>query len=222
MKAEDMMHRKIAIVGRRTETENYVNYVRAAGATPVVTLSMGELIHCHGLILPGGGDITPAFFGERNHGSRNINTELDIVQFQALEFCMKHKLPVLGICKGMQIINVGLGGSLIQDLPTSHLHRYENGDKYHASVTRAGSLLHRLYGDSPLVNSAHHQGIHRIGRGLSAIQWCPEDGCIEAICHNSLPILGVQWHPERISSEQAGISGSKILSWFASYLPGKP
>lgn len=210
---------RIAIVGKKTETNNYVKYVKSIGAEPVVTFSMGDVVHCGGLILPGGGDITPAFYGEKNHGSRNINTELDILQLQALDLCIRESIPVLGICKGLQIINVGFGGSLIQDLPTASIHRYEDGDKYHSTVTLKDSILHKLYGESPVVNSAHHQAIKELGSGLSAIQWCPDDNCIEAIVHTRLPILGVQWHPERIDEKRAMISGQKLLTYFVSLIP---
>lgn len=210
---------RIAIVGKKTETNNYVKYVKSIGAEPVVTFSMGDVVHCGGLILPGGGDITPAFYGEKNHGSRNINTELDILQLQALDLCIRESIPVLGICKGLQIINVGFGGSLIQDLPTASIHRYEDGDKYHSTVTLEDSILHKLYGESPVVNSAHHQAIKELGSGLSAIQWCPDDNCIEAIVHTRLPILGVQWHPERIDEKRAMISGQKLLTYFVSLIP---
>lgn len=209
---------RIAIAGKKAETGNYVNYVKSIGADPVVTLSMGDIVHCDGLILPGGGDITPAFFGEKNHGSRNIDTELDILQLQALDLCIKESIPILGICKGMQIINVGFGGSLIQDLPTAETHRYDGGDKYHASVTLEDSILYRLYGRYPIINSAHHQSIKELGSGLIAIQWCPDDNCIEAITHTKLPILGVQWHPERIDEKKAMLSGEKILTYFASLI----
>lgn len=207
---------KIAIAGKRTETENYVNYIESIGAESIVTLSCGEILQCSGLLLPGGGDITPAFFGERNHGSRQIDTELDILQLQALELCIRSRLPVLGICKGLQLLNVGLGGSLIQNLPCAGLHRYMGRDQYHTSVTAEGSVLHTLYGAAPLINSAHHQGIGALGSGLVAVQWCPDDRCIEAAVHKVLPLIGVQWHPERIDEGKAKLSGKCLLEYFAS------
>ena len=211
---------KIAIVGRAADTGNYVKYVRAASLEPVVTLSMGETAGCDGLILPGGGDITPAFFGERNDGSRNIDTELDILQLQALELAIRESMPVLGICKGMQIINVGLGGTLIQDLPPDACarHRYEEGDKYHTSVIEKDSWLGKLYGEKAIINSAHHQAVKRLGDGLRAVQWCPMDHCIEALGHETLPVIGVQWHPERIGRTRATLSGGPLLSYFVSLI----
>lgn len=207
---------KVAIAGRKPDTGNYVKYVNAQGYEALVTLELREIDCCDGLILPGGGDITPAFFGEQNRGSRNIDTELDILQLQALDLCVKNRIPVLGICKGIQIINVGLGGTLYQDMPTAERHQYDGCDKYHNSIAAKDSWIYKLYGERFTVNSAHHQAIKKLGDGLVAVQYCPEDECIEAIIHKELPILGVQWHPERIDSRSAGICGEKILNYFIS------
>lgn len=211
---------KIAIVGRAADTGNYARYVASASAEPIVTLSMGEVACCHGLLLPGGGDITPAFFGEKNDGSRNIDTELDILQLQAAELAMRKSMPVFGICKGMQIINVSLGGTLVQNLPPAScsIHRYEEGDKHHDSVIDKSSFLGRLYGEKAIINSAHHQAVKRLGEGLCAIQWCPGDQCVEALTHKTLPVFGVQWHPERIQETRTKLSGAPLLSYFASLI----
>ena len=207
---------KIAIIGRKPDTVNYVRYTEKAGHTPLVTLNADEAAGCDCVILPGGGDITPAFFGEQNRGSRNIDTELDILQLQTLDICVREQIPTLGICKGIQIINVGLGGTLYQDMPTAPRHRYEGSDQYHDTVIEKGSWLHGLYGDSAIVNSAHHQSIKNLGEGLKTVQYCPEDNCIEAVSHNKLPILGVQWHPERIDSRKTKIAGEKVLAYLVS------
>ena len=211
---------RIAILGRKADTVNYVRYVQSLGAVPSVTLSAGEAACCDALILPGGGDITPAFFGENNHGSRNIDTELDILQLQALDLAVRRKMPVLGICKGLQIINVYFGGTIIQDMVSSAVerHAYNQGDKYHASVITEDSWLYRLYDREIIINSAHHQGIKKLGDGLAAAQYCPEDGCIEAAAHQSLPLIGVQWHPERIDEQKTGIKGQKVLAYFFSLI----
>lgn len=211
---------KIAILGRNADLGNYVNYIKSASLEPIPTLDPGKAAHCDGLLLPGGGDITPAFFGEKNNGSRNMDTELDILQLQAFELALRGSMPVLGICKGMQVINVGLGGTLVQDMPPAscEIHRYEDGDKYHSSVIEEGSCLHTLYGAEAVINSAHHQSVKRLGKGLRAIQWCPQDRCVEALVHGMLPVIGVQWHPERLRKSETALSGDPLLSYFVSLI----
>jgi len=207
---------RIGIIGRTKDTKNYEKYFAGIPAEPLTTLSLGTLPSFDWVVLPGGGDITPAFFGERDYGSRNIDTELDILQFQALDYCIKHKVPVMGICKGMQVINVAFGGTIHQDLPTASIHQYMGADQYHASKVVKGTFLHDLYGEDVIINSAHHQGLKSLGKNLCVIQWCPEDRCVEGIAHTSLPILGLQWHPERLQKDKTTITGDPLLSYFAS------
>ena len=95
---------KIAVLGRKEASANYEKFILRVCAEPVVSLYPADLTDCEALILPGGGDITPAFFGERNSGSLNIDTELDILQIQALDLFLEKNKPILGICKGMQLI----------------------------------------------------------------------------------------------------------------------
>lgn len=213
---------KIAIAGKKASAANYVRFIKSCGMEPFITLNSGELSECDALLLPGGGDITPAFFGERNRASRNIDTELDILQLQAFDLFLRHQKPILGICKGMQIINVGLGGTVIQDLPTADLHKYNDGDQYHATVIEKGTWLHHLYGEQMIVNSAHHQAIGRTGSGLQIIQYCPSDLCPEAIAHKDLPILGVQWHPERLDSDRTNLSGEAVLAYLTAMTAKQP
>lgn len=199
----------IAIAGRMKDTGNYEKALQKLGIPCVTTLSTGEFQTLDGLILPGGGDITPSFFGEKNTASRNIDTELDILQLQALESFIRRKKPVLGICKGIQLINICLGGDIWQDLNTAANHRYKNSDQFHTSSIAPGNPLYTLYGPKLEINSAHHQGLRRLAPELEAIQWA-DDGVIEGIRHKSLPILGVQWHPERLSN------GGLLFSYFVS------
>ena len=209
---------KVGIIGRKKDTGNYEAFLDRHQVPYLTSLSVCDLSACQGLIFPGGGDITPAFFGEKDRGSRSIDTELDILQLQALEYGIQRRIPVLGICKGMQIVNVGLGGSIIQDLPTADYHRYLGTDQYHEARNLPGSFLHRLYGETMVVNSAHHQGLGRLGKGLQVVSRCPSDQCIEGICHESLPILGVQWHPERLDPAKTKATGTVLLSYFLSLL----
>lgn len=204
---------RVAIVGKSKDTGNYENALRDAGAFCLTTMDLGRLADFDGLLLPGGGDITPAFFGQKNQGSRNIDIELDITQLQALDLFVKRKCPVLGICKGMQIINVFFGGTINQHIKESDRHAWDNGDKIHPTNALPDSYLARLYGEHFSTNSAHHQALATLGRDLKIIQTA-DDHIIEGIVHNSLPIIGVQWHPERVPAHV--IDGGRIFSYFLS------
>ena len=138
----------------------------------------------------------PAFFGEENRGSVNIDPALDQAQLAVLDAFLHLNKPVLGICRGMQLLNVYFGGTILQDLPTSQIHAWDGEDRTHEVRCASGSCLHALYGPSCLVNSAHHQGLGRIGSNLKVTQRAP-DGVVEAVEHAKKPVLGVQWHPER-------------------------
>lgn len=203
----------VGIVGRKKDTGNYEAFLDRHKVPYMTSLSISDLAACESLIFPGG-DITPAFFGERDRGSRSIDTELDILQLQALEYGIQRRIPILGICKGMQLINVGLGGSIIQDLPCADCHRYLDADQYHEVHNLPGSFLHHLYGEIMVVNSAHHQGLGKLGRGVQVVSRCPLDQCVEGICHKYLPVIGVQWHPERLDPARTEARGTALLSYF--------
>ena len=136
---------KLVILGRKSKTGNYEAFFRALPAQIVTTLVPGEVISCDALILPGGGDITPAFFGEKNKGSRTVDTELDILQFQALDIAIAAGIPVIGICKGMQVINVAFGGTIIQDMPEDCLHSSPSGDVFHDTIMVDDSHLFKYF-----------------------------------------------------------------------------
>ncbi len=203
----------IAIVGRAGDVHNYENALRRLQIPFVTTLNTEEAAQASHLLLPGGGDITPAFFGQQNHGSRGIDTELDILQIQALSLFMEQKKPVLGICKGLQIINVHLGGTITQDIDTAKTHEWAGQDKYHyvyhSGLSRT-DFFYQLYGSGTKVNSAHHQAADRLGQDLSVV--CRAgDNIIEGIMHTKLPIIAVQWHPERILDD----GGEELIKYFA-------
>ena len=209
---------KIAISGRWEDAENYINFLRLMPAESVVSLDTADFTDCDALLLPGGGDITPAFFGAKNSGSKNIDTELDILQIQAFHQFFDENKPILGICKGMQLINTALGGNLIQHLNSFPVHSSGSGDLYHPTQILENSCLYQLYGKYALVNSSHHQAVNRLGKGLSPIQWCTIDGCVEAIVHETMPILGLQWHPERLSPAETPIAGEKLLELLENWI----
>lgn len=207
---------KIGIAGKKGQTANYERSCIELGLCPVTSLSLSALSACDALILPGGNDITPGFYGQENHGSRGIDTELDLLQFQALEYFVRTQRPVLGICKGMQLVNVYFGGTLIQHLPNHAEHQQEESDLLHASVITKDCILSRIYGKEFIINSNHHQAVDKPGNHLHIIQ-VSHDNVTEAIMHDKLPIIAVQWHPERlpfIQTKKASLPGNLLLRAF--------
>lgn len=203
-------------------THNAHSYRKRLRELSVESDVSGELLDVRnydGLLLPGGGDIAPLFYHQKNKGSNGICYTEDIIQLLLFHRFMEQKKPILGICKGMQLINVALEGTLIQELPTASLHTSPSKDIYHNTILLPGSILHSRYGENALVNSAHHQGIDVLGKNLIAVQHS-YDGTIEGIEHNTLPILGVQWHPERLTKTGPNESslGRPVFEWFISVL----
>lgn len=202
----------IAIAGRTSDTANYENALHLLGVDTFTSLDPEQCKDCDGLLLPGGGDITPAFFGQQNHGSRTIDTELDLRQLQILEIFLKWNKPILGICKGLQIINVHFGGTICQHIKNAGNHEWKGQDQfhyvYHIGCSRT-DFFYQLYGSSVFVNSAHHQAVQKLGKKLLPVCQA-HDGTIEAIMHSTLPVLGVQWHPERMFEK----GGAELFTYF--------
>lgn len=205
------------------QTHDALNYIKACiqtGIQPVLSEQIEDEQDFDGLLLPGGGDIAPIFYHRKNRGSRDIHITEDIIQLLLFHRFYEQGKPILGICKGMQLINVALGGSLIQELPTGGLHNYDNGDHYHNTKTLPESRLHSLYGNDCITNSAHHQAINKPASQLSVTQYA-SDGTIEAIEHLTKPVIGVQWHPERMLSKNQPYGcadGSRLFQYFADLL----
>ncbi len=208
--------RKILIAGNPGQTTNYENALSALDVHPITSLHIPDISHYDGLILPGGGDIDPMLFGQLKNGSRVFDPVLDRLQLAILHSFVLHQKPVLGICKGMQLINIYFGGDIVQHLPSYQQHQHEGQDQIHETTAVSGSLLHTLYGEHFTVNSAHHQGVDIPGQGIRYTQSCT-DGVIEGLTHSFLPIMGVQWHPERMCFQHKRadtVDGALLLKTF--------
>jgi len=182
----------------------YAAALAAAGgeATPVVSGPAVSLAGYGGLVLVGGTDVDPARYGEIRHDATEPpDSERDAVEFSLLEDALAQDLPVLAICRGLQLVNVFHGGSLIQHLDPPDRHSRTDGDRslpVHDVAIEPGSLLSTIAGTSTWkVNSRHHQAVKTVGQGLRVSAIDPEGGTVEALERpDKRFLLAVQWHPE--------------------------
>lgn len=218
------MEPKILFSGSRSSQENYKNAISQAGGVPVPGYCPGADLSCGGLLLCGGGDADPALYGQGDRGSRDIDRDRDRAELALIEAFAAAEKPILAICRGHQMVNIALGGTLTQDLPVylRPFHVREGADKVHPVRAAEGSFFADIYGSLFCVNSAHHQAVDRLGRGLRPVLWS-EGGVVEAMEHESLPILCVQFHPERTSfnlSRPDAADGAAIFRRFISECTG--
>ncbi len=207
--------KKILIAGEAGKTVNYERAMKGLGFFPETNLHVPDISSYEGLILPGGGDIDPKLFGQLPEGTRSFDPALDRLQLAILKAFVMSRKPVLGICKGMQLINIYFGGDMVQHLKTSRSHEYSEKDQIHMSTAKKGSFLGRLYGECFAVNSAHHQGVDCPGKGVEYVQFT-EDGVVEGLKHRFLPVFGVQWHPERLCFDfrrEDAVDGAGVLAF---------
>lgn len=188
----------------------YFSCLQRSGALPVllpVLESRADAAaaarRCDGLLFTGGPDPHPALFGEDPQPLCGpIDCRRDAAELFLFEEARREEKPVLGICRGIQIINVALGGTLWQDIPgvfpgaVQHMQQPPYETPLHRIELDPGSLLEKISGSELLVNSIHHQAIRALGEDLSAVART-SDGLIEAVCGEGGPfLLAVQWHPE--------------------------
>ncbi len=192
----------------------YLHAVQQAGGVPVPLppqLSAASLqrlgAELDGLLLTGGGDVDPALWGEAPHPKLyDVAPSRDTLETSALHLALGRSLPVLAVCRGLQVLNVALGGTLYQDVATEpgtqllHSQKEPRDQPTHKVKVASGSRLAETLGaDEIEVNSMHHQAIHRLGRGLTAVAWAP-DQLVEGAEWDDPArfVLGVQWHPEEL------------------------
>lgn len=177
--------------------ETYIQKIIAYGHTPILLYGIENLdemaTFCDALIIPGGYDIAPYFFNQTSQSNCIFYKDKtqDIRDFAILDAFVRKAKPILGICRGIQLINVYFHGSLHQDIDIEkHTKKH-----MHQIVVNQSSFLASCMPATATVNSYHHQVIAKLGNDLQACA-TSQDGYIEAIEHKTLPIIGVQWHPE--------------------------
>jgi putative glutamine amidotransferase len=203
-------------VGGYGVPENYVDAVRRAGGRPVLLLPgddtpVEEMLEPFGaLLLVGGGDVEPSRYGREPHAKvYGLEPDRDALEIALLRHADRSEMPTLAICRGMQVMNVAFGGTLIQHLP-DHAEYVEHGIPSGQDLVRhdvklaPGSLIAEAARAEVLSCSTHHhQGVDSLGDGVSATGWS-EDGLVEAVERERGWMLGVQWHPEDDAERDPG------------------
>lgn len=229
----------LTYTGTDWKHDNYVRWIKAGDdSIEVVRLEAGgggSMIGCDGLVLSGGVDIYPGFYGGGVDypGGGGWKPERDAFELEMLEAALAKGLPVLGVCRGLQLINVSQKGTLVQDLGVAGdaVHQHIQEDKIHGVKVDGGTLLGDVVGQDAqglrreaglwrgVVNSAHHQAVERLGAGLR-VNCRAEDGTIEGI-EWAEPVgrsflLAVQWHPERMLANGVGdpVLYRAVRDWF--------
>ena len=208
------------LLSKSVSVQNYIDAINGMGATPIPCENYDVSVEDYdGLILCGGCDINPGRYGVELNGSKKINDELDENEFKLAKLFIEAKKPVLGICRGCQLLNVYFGGSLYQHIDNAEEHVSDDKtvDLVHTVTTKENSILHRLYGGELVTNSYHHQAVKVLGKGLIESARTTDGTTCEAIEHTSLPVFGVQWHPERMCFAKArpdAADGKRIFNYF--------
>lgn len=181
----------------------YVEAVRAGGAEAITVLTKGSvrLEGFDGLLLMGGTDVNPRLYGESAQAeTQQPDEERDAVELALIGEAMEKDLPILAICRGMQILNVQQGGTLIQHLASTERHRkiQNKAEPVHEVTIEPESLLARIAGSERWqVNSRHHQAVGKVGAGLRVSARDSEDGTLEGLERpDKRFVVAVQWHPE--------------------------
>jgi len=193
----------------------YTRYVSQYGGIPLIAPSIIDLVSdyvsmCDAVLLIGGvNDIDPSLYDTKLNGSKGCNINQDQFELAVLKEAVLQNKPVLGICRGMQLINVYFGGDIIQHLDSSDLHlQYEKQEEFVHDIDIEKS---KIFTDANVkVNSVHHQACQNVPSELNITAYS-KDGVIEMFEHKTLPILGVQWHPECILDSDFS---KKIMDWF--------
>lgn len=213
----------------------YCRAVEKAGGIPVLLPAVTRLERplasfCQGLLLSGGGDFDPVFFGELPHPVLGtVDYQRDCWEILLINKARREGLPILGICRGMQAINIALGGSLYQDLSSQypvngkqgllgHQQSAPGDQVTHRVKITVHSLLHRIVNSTEIwTNSHHHQAVKETAPGLKVTAWS-EDGVIEGIeGEDDRFLLGVQWHPERLATPES----ERLFAAFVAACHGK-
>lgn len=211
------MAQRVFILGREEAYQSYAAALRRCGAEPVFSPEPACSDGCDGLLLPGGGDLHPRYYGQELRDCRGLDEARDAAEWELMTRFTRTGRPILGVCRGMQVLNVFFGGTLRQHVE-GHGALPDGRDRVHETRAAEGSLFACWWGDRFRVNSCHHQAVDRLAGCLRPLQRA-QDGVLEAFSHGALPVLGVEWHPERQMGpdrEAELVDGSLVYRYFLS------
>lgn len=196
----------------------YEQAVEACGGIPTATYLPAIDLSYDGLILGGGNDVHPRYYGQEIDGAEDFDEMRDEREIALAKAYIKAGKPILGICRGGQLLNVVFGGTLIQHLACTDEHKVA-GEEWHSHgvIAEKGSIFEKIYGKNFRVNSLHHQAVGEIGEGLKATLHAEGNGVVEGFEHWNLPIIGVQWHPEKMclaAKRTDAADGIEIFRYF--------
>lgn len=170
-----------------------------------------------GLLLAGGCDVSPTLYGEKINGANAVDNLRDECEMELIRQFSNAGKPIFGICRGIQILNVYFGGTLIQDLPKEPMHHSDDLKIFHRIKTKENSLIRSLLGNEFVANSFHHEAVKDIADGFKITAVSGDDNVVETIEHTSMPFFGVQFHPERMTPKIPQAADAKpIFDYFVS------
>lgn len=234
---ESKDNEKLPLIGIATVSGNmqssvpdlYIDAILKAGGSPVLIpviydiKALGSLISTlDGVLIPGGYDVNPLFFGDEPIPQLTyVDTYLDLCDFTVVRLAADLGLPIMGVCRGHQVVNVAFGGSVYQDIYTERketwIRHEQNQPRYQPShtvrLTDYDSYLKSIFGKETIwVNSFHHQALKKVGNDFVVTAVSP-DGIIEGTQHSNRPIFTVQWHPEGLidDNDEQMLSIYKVL-----------
>lgn len=187
---------KVFIYDNGADLSNYVNAVKISNNTPVITTDVNLQYDCDALLLTGGGDVSPFLYDSPSNFLYDVNGSVDLAELFLIDKFSKSNKTIVGVCKGLQILNVYFKGSL----KNVDYHLIKGKDVYHKISKTANHKINCVLGDNPIVNSRHKQAIDVLGENLKPV-YVAADGTIECVISEKFPIIAVQFHPERMASD---------------------
>jgi putative glutamine amidotransferase len=222
----------IGITESESRFNNYLDWINSASISIEIIIlrvdkqNTDDVKKCDGILISGGIDVTPAFYNSNRERyphapKKGWNKERDIFEMKIFQLARENKIPVLGICRGLQLINVALGGSLVPDLEEAgkldHKRNNESDGSHQVSIMEKSLLALASNVLSGLVNSAHHQAVATVSEQLRICAISP-DAVIESLewknAAEKCPLLAVQWHPERMDDKENNPLSENIRTWF--------